>query len=43
MSAIVTDTHAAIWYLLAPEKLSSAATTAFDGATQKGEPNGCFP
>lgn len=38
MSAIVTDTHAAIWYLLAPEKLSSAATAAFDGATQNGEP-----
>ncbi len=38
MNAIVTDTHAAVWYLLQPEKLSPAAILAIENATDNGEP-----
>ena len=29
MNAAVTDTHALLWYLLEPPRLSAAAVTAF--------------
>ena len=32
MSAVLADTHAVLWYLASPEKLSSAATAALDDA-----------
>ena len=38
MSAIVADTHAMVWYLTDPIKLSTAAVTAFNNATNKGDP-----
>lgn len=38
MGAVVTDTHAAIWYLLEPERLSPQAVAALDGATGAGDP-----
>jgi PIN domain nuclease of toxin-antitoxin system len=38
VSAIVTDTHALLWYLLQPAKLSTAASAAFDKAAADGEP-----
>lgn len=38
MAAIVADTHAAVWYLLQPERLSTGARTAMRGAIQSGEP-----
>ena len=34
MTAVVADTHAIIWYLLNPSKLSPDALAAFDQATQ---------
>ena len=38
MSAVVTDTHAAIWYLSKSPRLSTAARTAINKATQMGAP-----
>jgi PIN domain nuclease of toxin-antitoxin system len=38
MGAVVADTHAAIWYLLEPEKLSSVARSALREATAAGSP-----
>ena len=38
MTAVVTDTHAAIWYLLKSPKLSSNAQIALDDATNSGDP-----
>jgi PIN domain nuclease of toxin-antitoxin system len=38
MNAVVADTHAIIWYLTDPTKLSSSAVAAFDGATTSGDP-----
>ena len=37
MAAIVADTHAAIWYLLGSQRLSSAAGAAFDEANASSE------
>jgi PIN domain nuclease of toxin-antitoxin system len=36
--AIVADTHAIIWYLVEPERLSQVALDALDGAIAAGEP-----
>lgn len=36
--ATVLDTHATVWYLTAPNKLSPAALHAIRGATHAGEP-----
>ncbi|MBL8797088.1 MAG: type II toxin-antitoxin system VapC family toxin [Planctomycetia bacterium] len=38
MSAVLADTHAAIWYLVEPDRLSLAARTAFVQATAAGAP-----
>lgn len=38
MSAIVADTHAVLWSLFDPIRLSRAAQAAIDGATQAGSP-----
>lgn len=38
MSAVVTDTHALLWYIFQPEKLSTAATAALDKAAAAGTP-----
>ncbi len=38
MSAVVADTHVAVWYLIAPERLSSDATTVLDNAQADGDP-----
>lgn len=38
MSALVTDTHSAIWYLLPSPRLSPAAKRVFDEAAANGEP-----
>jgi PIN domain nuclease of toxin-antitoxin system len=38
MSAVVTDTHALIWYILNQDALSSSALDAFQSASQSGEP-----
>jgi PIN domain nuclease of toxin-antitoxin system len=38
MSAVVADTHAVIWYLTEPDKLSSPARNALNGATSAGDP-----
>jgi len=38
MSAVLADTHAAIWYLVEPDRLSLAARTAFIQATAVGAP-----
>jgi PIN domain nuclease of toxin-antitoxin system len=38
MSAVVADTHALLWYLLQPEKLSQLASDAFDQASSSGSP-----
>jgi PIN domain nuclease of toxin-antitoxin system len=38
MSAVLADTHTIVWYLGTPGKLTPAATTALDGATQSGTP-----
>jgi len=37
MSAIVADTHAIIWYLSKPEKLSQIATQTLDQTSQSGQ------
>ena len=36
--AIVADTHAIIWYLVEPERLSQIALDALEGAIAAGEP-----
>ena len=36
MSSVVADTHALIWYICAPDKLSISALNALDGATNTG-------
>lgn len=38
MSAVVADTHAAVWYLLTSQRLSPSAYAALDAATQRGDP-----
>ncbi len=38
MSAVLADTHTIVWYLDPPGKLTAAATSALDGATQAGAP-----
>src|SRR2546427_9355386 len=38
MGAVVTDTHALIWSLFEPQRLSSAALTAFEQAISAGDP-----
>lgn len=37
MTAVVADTHAAVWYLLVSPRLSQRALEALDGAAQSGE------
>jgi PIN domain nuclease of toxin-antitoxin system len=37
MSAVLADTHAALWYLFNPSRLSAAADTALRQAEQMGE------
>lgn len=36
--AIVVDTHAIVWYLSEPERLSATALAAFDQAARSGVP-----
>ncbi len=36
MSAVLADTHAVLWYLFDPARLSPAADAAFAGAIQSG-------
>jgi len=38
MSAVVADTHAALWYLLSPSKLSPKAEAALDEAQNANAP-----
>jgi PIN domain nuclease of toxin-antitoxin system len=38
MSGVVADTHAAVWYLLESETLSSKALAVLDETTQEGDP-----
>lgn len=38
MSGVVADTHAILWYLRAPERLSASALTAFRTAEAAGSP-----
>ena len=38
MPAIVVDTHALVWYLAEPQRLSQAASDALDQASATGEP-----
>ena|SRR2546422_7135218 len=38
MSAVVADTHAAIWYIVEPNKLSRPALLALDNAANSGFP-----
>ena len=38
MSAVVADTHTIIWYLRSPDKLSTEAAIALDGAINSGNP-----
>ena len=38
MSAVVVDTHGAVWYLLNATSLSLNARTALDQAAQAGHP-----
>lgn len=37
MTGVLVDTHALIWYLLEPARLSAAARAALDGAAASGE------
>jgi PIN domain nuclease of toxin-antitoxin system len=37
MSAVVADTHAIVWYLSKPEKLSATALQTLDQASQSGQ------
>ena len=36
--AIVADTHAIVWYLVEPERLSQVALDALEGSSAAGEP-----
>ena len=36
--SVVADTHALLWYLVSPDRLSPAAARAFDEAATSGEP-----
>lgn len=36
MSSVVVDTHALIWYICDPDKLSTSALNALDRATNTG-------
>ena len=38
MSAVVLDTHAAVWYFLGSPRLSATASTAIETAINDGEP-----
>lgn len=38
MSAVVADTHAVVWLLFNPERLSPAGMTALQGAVENGDP-----
>ena len=38
MSQAVADTHAVVWYLLNPSRLSQPASDAFTAAAQSGDP-----
>src|SRR5688572_26796405 len=38
MSAVAADTHALVWYLTKPERLSADARIALDGATAADQP-----
>ncbi len=38
MSAVLAGTHAVLWYLASPERLSTAATAALDGALVANAP-----
>jgi PIN domain nuclease of toxin-antitoxin system len=38
MGAVVADTHALIWYIAEPEKLTSEASAAFEQAVESGDP-----
>ncbi|HKV40548.1 MAG TPA: type II toxin-antitoxin system VapC family toxin [Blastocatellia bacterium] len=38
MSALASDTHALVWLLVEPAKLSIAATSAFQQAVDNGDP-----
>jgi PIN domain nuclease of toxin-antitoxin system len=38
MSAVVLDTHAAVWYFLGSARLSATALTAIETAINDGEP-----
>jgi PIN domain nuclease of toxin-antitoxin system len=38
MSAVVVDTHALLWYLFDPNRLSPDASNAFDQAATSGDP-----
>lgn len=37
MSSVLVDTHALIWYLFDPDRLSPAAAAALDGAAASGD------
>jgi PIN domain nuclease of toxin-antitoxin system len=38
MGALLADTHAILWYILDPGRLSQAAAAAFDDAAAAGDP-----
>ena len=38
MSAVVADTHVAIWTLIAPDRLSAEALSALEDAVEAGDP-----
>ena len=38
MAGVIADTHALVWYVVNPARLSVGAVTAFDQATADGEP-----
>jgi PIN domain nuclease of toxin-antitoxin system len=38
MSAVVADTHTAVWMLFSPERLSADARSALEGAVKAGDP-----
>ncbi|MEO1096043.1 MAG: type II toxin-antitoxin system VapC family toxin [Cyanobacteria bacterium J06638_28] len=37
MSSVVVDTHAIVWYITKPDRLSVSASTALEQVTQAGE------
>lgn len=38
MTAVLADTHALVWYLAQPKRLSDAAREALNQATETGHP-----